>query len=74
MRLYAKRRVMSSGVDKDLVAGWKQVTQLNMTARMGQVHHVRLSTLCSVLPLVQPLEVPSRKCIEILSTLDRFYE
>ncbi len=48
MRLYAKRRLMSSGVDKDLVAGWKQVTQLNMTARMGQVHHVRMSTLCSV--------------------------
>lgn len=31
---------MSSGVDKDVVAGWKQVSQLNMTARMGQVTSV----------------------------------
>lgn len=28
---------MSSTVDKDVVATWKQVTHLNMTARISQV-------------------------------------
>lgn len=28
----------SSSVDKDVVATWKQVTQLNMTARISQVY------------------------------------